>query len=175
MRKQVMECILTRRSIRAFTPQPIAREDLEQILQAGRYAPSAMNRQTWLFTVLEDKDKIRALARAVAAELGRGEEYDFYAPAAFVIVSNRRDNRLGAQDCACALENMFLAAHAMGIGSVWINQLCDTCDAPAVRRQLASFGIPEEHVVWGAAALGFAAAPPREIAHNPAVVNWVED
>lgn len=53
----VMENILTRRSIRAFKNKEIPREELEQIVQAGLYAPSGQNRQTWKFTVVTDREK----------------------------------------------------------------------------------------------------------------------
>jgi nitroreductase len=59
-------------------------------------------------------------------------------------------------DCACAIENMFLAAHSLGIGSCWINQLGTTCDDPEVRAFITSLGVPENHKVYGCVALGYA-------------------
>lgn len=61
-------------------------------------------------------------------------------------------------DCACALENIFLAAKSLGIGSCWINQLRQTCDDPDVRAFLTKLGVPENHKVYGCAALGYASA-----------------
>lgn len=154
----VIETILTRRSIRAFSEKNIEEEKLNQILQAAIYAPSGRNRQTWIFTALLDKEKMRRLAKAIARELGRDEEtYDFYNPTALIIPSNDRENPLGADDNACALENIFLAAHSLGIGSVWINQLKGICDAPQIREILRELQIPEEHIVYGMAALGYPA------------------
>ena len=80
-----------------------------------------------------------------------------YEPQTIIITSNLRDSRFGIDDNACALENIFLAAHAFGIGSVWINQLRDACDDPDVRRMLTSYGIPDDHTAYGIAALGYAA------------------
>ena len=57
---------------------------------------------------------------------------------------------------ACAMENIFLAAHSLGIGSVWINQLQGICDEPSIREILNDFGIPADHIVYGMAALGYA-------------------
>ena len=59
-------------------------------------------------------------------------------------------------DCACAIENMFLAAHSLGIGSCWINQLGTTCDDPEVREFISSLGVPENNKVYGCVALGYA-------------------
>ena len=77
-------------------------------------------------------------------------------PEVIIIPSNDRESPFGREDDACAMENMFLAAHSMGIGSVWINQLQGICDEPSVRQVLTSLGIPENHVVYGLAALGYA-------------------
>ena len=78
-----------------------------------------------------------------------------------IIPSNERESRWGREDNACALENIFLAAHALGIGSVWINQLQGICDVPEIRAMLHEFGIPENHVVYGMAALGYAKEEPE--------------
>lgn len=154
----VMENLLTRRSTRAFEDKEIPREELGQILKAAQYAPSAMNRQTWQFTVVCNRKKIQELAAAIGKELGR-ENYDMYRPQVIIITSNLKDSRFGIDDNACAMENIFLAAHSFGIGSVWINQLRDACDAPAVRQILCSFGVPDDHAAYGIAALGYEAAP----------------
>lgn len=159
----VMDNLLGRRSIRAFEDRQIPREELDQILKAAQYAPSAMNRQTWQFTAVLSREKIQKLAKAIGEVLQR-DNYTMYEPQAIIITSNARDARFGVDDNACALENMFLAAHSFGIGSVWINQLRDACDAPAVRRMLHDFGIPDDHVALGIAALGYAApAEPKEV------------
>lgn len=96
------------------------------------------------------------LAAAVEKTLDR-QGYDMYQPQVLVIPSNEKESRFGREDDACAMENMFLAAHSLGIGSVWINQLQGICDEPAIRRILTSFGVPSDHVVYGMAALGYAA------------------
>lgn len=166
----VMENLLTRRSVRAFENRQIPREDLDQILKAAQYAPSAMNRQTWQFTAVCSRAKIQELAKAIGNALGR-DNYNMYEPEVIVITSNLRDARFGVDDNACALQNMFLAAHSFGIGSVWINQLRDACDDPAVRRLLRGYGIPDDHVAYGIAALGYPApAEPKEVVKNGKVV-----
>lgn len=155
---EVMKALLERRSIRKFTKQPIGQEELEQIVKAALYAPSAMARQTWKFTVVTDPEKIQRLASAIREEIGR-EGYNMYEPQALIIPSNDRDNHLGADDNACALENIFLAAYSFGIGSVWLNQLHGICDVPAVREILNEWEIPQNHVVYGMAALGYPDGP----------------
>ena len=156
---EIMKNLFTRRSVRAFKEQEIPRGELEQILQAALYAPSGMNRQTWKFTAIVNQKKIQALADKIGKELGR-EGYNFYRPSVLIISSNEKDSIWGKEDNACALENIFLAAHSFGIGSVWINQLNnEMADKPAIRTMLKEFGIPDTHTVYGAAALGYSASP----------------
>ncbi len=156
---QTMEMILSRRSIRKFQDRPIPEEDIRQIVDAALHAPSAMGRQTWKFTVVMNREKIRELARATGEVLGR-EGYDMYCPQVLIIPSNLETSPFGREDNACALENMFLAAHSLGIGSVWINQLQGICHEPRIRSILKKLQIPDDHVVYGMAALGYAAEEP---------------
>ena len=73
-----------------------------------------------------------------------------------IIVSNEPTQWWASMDCACAMQNIFLAAKSLGIGSCWINQLGQTCDDPDVRAFLMKLGVPENHRVYGCAALGYA-------------------
>ena len=72
-----------------------------------------------------------------------------------LVIASNEPTRTGGMDCACALQNMFLAAHSLGIASCWINQLSYTCDAPEVRAYLKRLGVPTVHKVYGCAALGY--------------------
>lgn len=164
---EVLKNILTRRSVRSFKPEQIKDDELDKILQAGIYAPSGMNRQSWQFTVIQNKEKIELLAKVIRQALGRDENYNFYSPVTLILLSNDRDNSNGLADCSCALENIFLMANSLGIGSCWINQLKNICDEIEVRNLLNSFEIPSNHIVWGMAALGYPdskvnTAPPRK-------------
>lgn len=152
---EVMKNILTRRSTRKFTDEQIPKEVLRDIVDAALHAPSGMGKQTWTFTVITNRDVIARLAETMRAALGR-EHYDMYKPTALIIPSNLRESHLGRDDNSCALENIFLAAHSYGVGSVWINQLGAVCDDEKVRAMLDEFGIPSDHVVYGIAALGYA-------------------
>ena len=127
---QTLETILTRRSTRKFLRKPIPEEEMELIVQAALHAPSAKGLQTWQFTVVRNREKIQKLATAIREVLDR-KGYNMYEPEALVIPSNLKESPYGREDDACAMENMFLAAHSLGIGSVWINQLQDVCDVPA--------------------------------------------
>lgn len=147
--------ILTRRSCRSYTQKHIEQQDLECILKAAIYAPSGHNRLSWQFTVVKEKQNIQRLEEAVRKALNKSERYNFYQPDVIVLVSNDRSNPNGLADTACAMENMFLMAHSLGIGSCWINQLKDICDEADVRAILKQFKVPDHHIVWGIADLGY--------------------
>ena len=170
---EVMQNIVTRRSVRKFTDQHISAKELEQIVEAAVYAPSAMNRQSWHFTVIRSREKIQKLAAAIGGVLGNAA-YNCYEPDTMILVAADRDNANGQLDTGCAMENIFLAAHSLGIGSVWINQARGICDEPAVRGVPEEYGVPDTHVVWGMAALGYAAETPADKPRSAGTVNYVE-
>lgn len=173
---EVLNNILTRRSVRKFKPEQIKDEELDQILQAGIYAPSGMNKQSWQFTVIQNKEKIESLAKVIRQALGRDENYNFYSPATLILLSNDKDNSNGLADCSCALENIFLMANSLGIGSCWINQLKTICDEKEVRDLLNSFEIPSNHIVWGIAALGYPDNKTNTVVHprKDGVIKYVK-
>lgn len=158
MTNEVIQNILTRRSVRAFQDTPIEREKIDTMLKCATYAPSAMNRQTWHFSAVLSREKIQKLAQAMGAALGN-PNYNLYCPAAIIIPSNSGSS----DDNACALQNIMLSAHSMGVASVWVDQLRDTCKDPVVRALLTEFGVPEDHQVYGIAVLGYAAAEPKPV------------
>lgn len=151
---EVIKAILERRSCRAFTKEAVKREDVETILDCALHAPSGMSGQTWQFTAVMNREKIQRLAHAVAKALGRDESYDMYDPAVLIITSNEKESKFREVDNACAIENMYLASEALGLGCVWINQLLGCFDEPEVRSILKEFGVPDGHGVYGCAAIG---------------------
>lgn len=151
---EVIQAILKRRSYRAFTEEAVSREDLETLLQCALSAPSGMGKQTWKFTAITDRAKIQRLCQAVTKKLDRGPSYDMYNPAVLIITSNEKTSPWCREDNACAMENLYLASEALGLGCVWINQLLTIFDEPEIRALLDEFHIPADHGVYGCAAIG---------------------
>lgn len=151
--------IMTRRCIRAFKPEQITEGELSVLLEAGLAAPTSRNRQNTIFTVLQGD----ALKR-IDAVISRPEIPSFYYKApTLIMVSAPEDHWLGDCDCAVALENMLLAAHAIGLGAVWINQVRrEGAVEPEIRAYYDSLGLPSDHVAYGAVAVGYPAAGPRD-------------
>ena len=168
---EVLEVIKTRRSVRAYTGQQIVEDDLMAILEAAAYAPNGMHMETWHFTAIQNADKLQELNNRIKGAFAKSDEkrlqergnnpnYNcYYHAPALIIVSNEPTQWWAGMDCAVAIENIFLAAHSLGIGSCWINQLGTTCDDKEVRAFLSSLGVPENHKVYACAALGYASQP----------------
>ena len=169
---EALNNLFTRHSVRSFSDRKIDRAVLEEIVKAGYHAPTAMNSQKRHFTVVQNKETIEKLAVELRRILNRDSGYNFYAPDTLILVSGPEDYRFTVQDCSCALENIFLAAHSFGVGSVWINQFCGNCDDPGLRALLNSLGTPSDHNVVGAAALGYPSGEVTGREKNPDVVSW---
>ena len=172
---EVIQNMLTRRSIRTYKKEQITEEQLNNMLETAKRAPSGGNSQTWRFTVVQNKEKLEQLnflVRGAFKELevdektysskksgkkaSESDTYKFYYNApTLIIVSNDKDYSNCMADSAVALENILLAAHSMGLGACFINQLTWFCDDRAVRKALTDIGIPENYVVCGAATVGY--------------------
>lgn len=144
-----LDCLMTRRSIRKFSAQPVAPELLQAALDAAMAAPSAGNAQPWHFVLLTDRAKLdrvpdfhpyAAMTRQaqagilVCAEPGL-EKYPGYWPL----------------DCAAATQNLLLALHAQGLGAVWTGVYPDAARMEGFRKLL---GIPETIVPHSFVPLG---------------------
>ena len=149
----VIENILSRRSIRKFNDEPVTKEELLILGECAVHAPSAMCRDTWKFVIINNEELIRELITIMQSLLNK-PAYNMYNPKAVIIGANRKDNSRGVEDNACALENIFLAAHSMNIGTVWINQVRDLMDDEVLRAYLNKIGIDEEMNVYGVVSLG---------------------
>ena len=115
---EMQEGLLTRRSIRRYVKdKKVETRDLMEILQAGMYAPSAMNRQPWEFLVIDDEEKINHIMQV--------HPYCSFlkdAGTAIVVCGNLNEqmaDNYWMGDCAAATENILLAAHAKGLGTCW--------------------------------------------------------
>lgn len=121
----VFEAIKSRRSVRAFTDQPVSREEVEKLIDMARWAPSAGNIQPWEFIVVRDLEIKRGLCKAAL-----NQTFIEQAPVVIVVCANPQRSSHGygsrginlycLQDTAAATQNMLLAAHSMGLASCWV-------------------------------------------------------
>ena len=108
-----LECLRTRRAVRKYSQETLAREILEDVIDVARLAPSANNRQAWDFIVVTDRQKLQALAEA--ADWGR-----HIAEAAACVAVVVQPGTYAREDGANAATYVMLAAQAHGIGSCWV-------------------------------------------------------
>lgn len=170
MNNQVVRTILERRSCRSFEQgRSVGEQDLMTVLKAGAYAPSAMNTQSWHFTAVVGAEKLQALNTAMLNRMdaaareraqsradGRPVSPFYNAPVLIIVSLKKGASPYPEADCACALENMFLAATSLKLGTCWINQLRGAdCSDPHVGALLAQYGIPQDNEVYGCCALGY--------------------
>jgi nitroreductase len=117
----ILEGIYSRRSVRDFTAEPVAREQILEMIKAGAWAPSGLNNQPWRFAVVRDAEKKSGLARLT--RYGRILEEAPVAIAVFTDRSAMYHEIKDYQAIGACLQNMLLAAHAMGLGAVWLGEV----------------------------------------------------
>jgi len=150
-----LEAIRTRRSVRVFTGEPVARELLLQVVAAGMQAPSAGNQQPWQFVVIDDRGLLLRVP-----EFHPYAQMAETAPAAILVCGDLQlEQRKGywVQDCAAATQNILLAAHALGLGAVWTGVYPREERVAGARRL---FGVPEHVVPLSLIFVGYPAEHP---------------
>ena len=189
---EVIKCILERRSTRKFTNEQITPDHLDTLLETAIWAPTGGNNQTWLFTAIQKADVLSELSllvrdtarlwepdddypsKLMMKKLSLNDDYNFFYHAPTLIIASNRPNYQNAMaDCALALENIFLAAHSLGLGSCYINQLFWLRNEAPIRDFLALHGVPKENVICNAAAIGYIAeksAPPARKPDTIAII-----
>jgi len=109
----LIELIKKRRSIREFADRPIPKAILENIIDAGRFAPTARNVQPWRFVAVTEKEILRKIS-------GITENGKFIASAGACVLVFSEDTKYYLEDCSAATQNIMLAAAASGVGSCWV-------------------------------------------------------
>ncbi len=109
----LIELIKKRRSVREFADRLIPKEVLENIIDAGRFAPTARNVQPWRFVAVTEKETLQKIA-------GITEHGKFIASSGACVLVFSEDTKYYLEDCSAATQNIMLAAAASGIGSCWV-------------------------------------------------------
>ena len=147
---QPIELLKTRRSIRAYTPQAVPREIIEDIIDCGRLAPTARNEQPWEFVVVTDKAVRSRIAQA--ADYGR-----FIADAPVCVAVLSRQTKYYLEDGSAATLNILLAAHAHGLGACWVAG----DKKPYAAKVAGMVGAPEDYRLISLVSIGYPAEKPE--------------
>ncbi len=148
-----IQAIFTRKSVRQYTDKPISEEDIHTILRAGMSGPTCVNARQWSFLVVRDRERLEQMAQA-----NGGPAAPLRKAALGILVCGDLDRAFQPApdywviDAAIAAQNMTLAAHALGIGSVWLGTWPQM---DRVEKQRALFALPEKIVPHSILAFGY--------------------
>ena len=151
---EVLKSLETRRSIRSYLPEQIRDEELNQVLEAGTYAPTGMGRQSPVMVAVQKPELVKKLSQMNAAVMGSGDDPFYGAPTVIVVLANA-DVPTYREDGALVMGNLLNAAHAVGLGSCWINRAREVFESEEGRQLLKEWGIEGNYVGIGNCILGY--------------------
>ncbi len=180
---ELMQAIKGRRSVRAYTDEPVSRAEILSLIEAAAASPSAMNLQPWSFVVVEGKERLErmsALAKRALLSLPTTDASHrtvlqdpshniFYGAPCLIIVCARPPSRQAAEDCCLAAHGLMLAAYSRGWGTCWIGTARPWLELPQTRSLLGLLPdqVPVAPVIVGKPA----SVSPPTTRHKP-VVLW---
>lgn len=147
---EAMKAILSRRSIRKYTEQPVPDEAVKELLEAAMSAPSAGNQQPWQFIVIKD--------RGILDEIPKYHPYSQMVKQASVAIlvcgdlKSEKHKGYWVQDCSAATENLLIAVEAKGLGAVWLGVYPREDRVDGIRKLL---GLPEHIIPLSLIPVGF--------------------
>jgi len=179
--------IRQRRSVRAYTADPVDEATLKKLIGAAVLAPSAMNEQPWLFTVVRDKALLARISRdgkaataaaltAVGAPESRIEKlkdpgFDIlYNAPVLIVIASATSGPWASVNCSLAAQNLMLAARDAGLGTCWIGLAQAWISSPEGK---AALGLPPDCAPVAAIIVGHAASFPPPVPRTPPQVNWI--
>ncbi|MBR4711692.1 MAG: nitroreductase [Clostridia bacterium] len=167
---EVLKALKERRSCRSYKPDPIPREVLDQILEAGTYAATGMGRQSPIMIAVTDRETRDRLSKMNAAVMGAQNDPFYGAPELIIVLADRSVGTY-LYDGSLVMGNLMNAAHALGVASCWIHRAKEEFDSEEGKAILRSLGIEGDYEGIGHCILGYAAAEDRPAA--PRKENYV--
>lgn len=155
METDFLKIIETRRSCRKYKKEQVKDSELKAVLEAGTYAPTSRGMQSPYIVAVQNEAVLRKLAGMNAKVMGSTSN-PYYDASTYVLVFASLDSHNPVQDGSCVLENMMLAAHAIGLASCWIHREREMFETPEGKELIREWGLPENIIGVGALALGYA-------------------
>ena len=166
-----MENLRTRRSVRQYTDQMPPMEMIQEICEAGTYAPTGMNRQSPIIIAVTNKEMRDSLSRLNARVLENDSIDPFYGAPVVLVVLADKEVPTYLEDGSLVMGNLMNAAHAKGLGSCWIHRAKEVFESEEGKQILADLGIEGDYVGIGNCILGYTAGEYPEA--KPRKENWV--
>ena len=155
---QTIQCLLSRRSTKKFTEQQVPDDLLNQVLEAGLYAPSGRNNQNVICVAVRDPEIRNQLASMNAALLGADIDPFYGAPCVIVVFADS-EGLTWVEDGSLVMGNMLNAAHALGLGACWVHRARGMFESEEGKALMKEWGLPETMKGIGNCILGYSAAP----------------
>ena len=153
---EIINALKERRSIRSFTDEVPSKEVIDEIIGAGLYAPSGMGKQSSIILVVDNPEldkKIREDNRKIAG-FEEGKDPFYGAPVILIVLGNK-ESMTNVYDGSCTMQNLMLAAHSLGLGTVWVHRAKQEFEMPEYQELLKKNGIEGEYEGIGHVALGY--------------------
>ena len=154
MMNETIKTLLERRSVRGYKKDLVPAEILDQILEAGEYAPSGMGMQGTMMVVTQNAELVAKLSQMNADVMGSGADPFYGAPTVIIVFA---DSEMGTcvENGSLVMGNLMNAAHALGVDSCWIHRAREVFDSPEGKALKAQWGVPESYVGIGHCVLGY--------------------
>jgi nitroreductase len=183
----VLEAIYQRRSVRAYTDQPIDKTTVEALIKAATHAPSSMNEQPWAFIVIQDSKRLASWSDRIKAYvlkhlkpgsplahyrdmIANPDYHVFHRAGTLIIICARGEAPNGREDCSLAAQNLMLAAYAMGLGSCPIGFARPWLSHAKIKRSLS---IPDAYAPVFPVVVGYPSGDtPAVQRRSPEILLW---
>jgi len=168
---ETLKILTTRRSIRKFKSDEIPQEILEQIIEAGTYAPTGLGKQSPIIIAVTNKDLRDKIVKENAEIGGWQENFDPFYGAPVILLVAVKNWANAVYDGSCVMTNLMNAAWSLGIGSCWIHRAKEELESDFGKQLLKSLGIDGDYIGVGHVALGYIDGENPE--PKPRKENWV--
>ena len=168
---KTVEDLITRRSVRKFKVHPVPKELLDQVIEAGLYAPSGRNFQSSIIIAVSNPELRNRIAEINCRIGGWAKDFDpFYGAPTILIVLGDKSRPNYLYDGSLTMGNLMNAAHAVGLGSCWIHRAMEEFETEEFKELLKSLGVTGEYEGIGHCALGYSdeepVNPPKRKEHR---------
>ncbi len=158
---ETLNNLKTRRSVRSYLPKQVEKDVLDQVLEAGTYAPTGGGKQTPIIVAVQDSATVKQLSHMNAQVIGNDSDPYDGAPTVLIVFAERTRSTY-LLDGAAVMTTLVNAAHAAGLGSCWIHRAKEMFESEEGKALLQKWGIEGDYEGIGQVILGYAAGPASE-------------
>lgn len=151
--KDILEVIVSRRSVKKYSAEMVSSEDIDKVIKAGMYAPSGRNLQAPIIIAITNKEVRDGLSKTLADLRGVDMDPFYNAPVVLVVLADKSVPTY-VYDGSCVMENMLLEAHSLGLGACWIHHAKQVFETEFGKSVLKSLGIDDKYEGVGHCILG---------------------